>query len=413
MDPKPQRSQRPSLLETDASTDAPESAPPTSLAGVSAGERSVRRGVARPWMWAALLVVVGAVAILALTFSGVFGGNDNAAAVSGATRSRGADASDGATADHSAANGVAGHAVIMQGGAAPESAAATVAAEGAVASANADTAALSKMFAPSSAGAPVRVVRHAPPASHDADVALLTDLLRHVESGTPAERKRLDQIRGTTPDATIEERMQACPAANTAAGLRCRQKLCVGNAGKSPACPEGAPGGLGAVKPSSKAGHAARAAPHRPDVKPDAARIASARPVTPSVQPVTAAPTKITKAATPPPPATPQVAVVKPAPAQPPKPAGATHGVNVVHMATPQYPVAAAREHTSGYATMEFTVGPSGSVSNVHVVASSPRGVFEQAAMQVIRESQFAPAMKNGQPVAAVARRRIDFTLSN
>lgn len=366
-------------------------------------------------MWVALLVVVGVIAILALTFGGVLGGGGSTPAAAVAVRPSASDAAGRVADGHPAAVDAAGHAVIMQGEAAP-TAASTVATR-AVAGANADTTALSKMFAPASATAtahaPAHVARRAAPAGHDADVALLTDLLRHVESGTPAERKRLDQIRGTTPDATIEERMQSCPAANTDAGLRCRQKLCAGNAGKSPACPEGAPGGLGAIKPRSKAGHAARAAPHTPDVRPRAARIAAARPAPPPVKSASAVPTKITKAAAPPPPATPQVAVVKPAPAQPPKPAGATHGVNVVHMATPQYPVAAAREHTSGYATMEFTVGPSGSVSNVHVVASSPRGVFEQAAMQVIRESQFAPAMKNGQPVAAVARRRIDFTLGN
>lgn len=415
MDPKPQRSQRPSLLETDASATAPEDAPPPSLAGVNAGARPLRRRAKRTWMWVSLLVVAGVIAILALAFSGVFGRADNASTASVVMQPRGAVASNGVTAVPPAATDVAGHAVIMPGDGAPAPATTSAAATGAVASANADTTALSKMFAPNSAHAPVRAVRHAPPASHDADVALLTDLLRHVESGTPAERKRLDQIRGVNRGATLEERMQACPAANTAAGLRCRQKLCAGNEGKSPACPEGAPGGLGAIKPGSKAGHGARATPTTVAVSPRAAHIASPRPATPPrAKPVSVAPVTIAKAAAAPPPAAPQVAAGKPpVPAQPPKPVGATRGVNVVHMATPQYPVAAAREHTSGFATMEFTVGPSGAVSNVHVVASSPRGVFDQAAMQVIRESQFAPALKDGQPVAAVARRRIDFNLGN
>lgn len=421
MDPKPQRSQRPSLLEADASDAASDAAQPSetppSLAGINADTHASRQAGAHPWLWVSLLVVVGVIAILALAFSGVLDGGSRPHNPSVAVQTTGSSPARDSLAGRTLSSGAtgAGHAVILPGEAVPVPAPATTAAAtaGVVASANADTATLSKMFAPATASAPAKVVRRATPAGHDADVALLTDLLKHVESGTPAERKRLDRIRGEDSNETIEERMQACPAANTAAGLRCRQKLCAGNAGKSPVCPEGAPGGLGAIKASNKAGHGARAAPAARDASSRAARVASVRPVSqPPVKPVSAITTKVAKAVAPPSPASQQVAVIKPAP-QHPKPTGATHGVNVVHMATPEYPVAAAREHTSGYATMEFTVDPSGAVSNVHVIASSPRGVFDQAAMQVIRASQFSPAMKNGQPIAAVARRRIDFTLSN
>lgn len=92
-----------------------------------------------------------------------------------------------------------------------------------------------------------------------------------------------------------------------------------------------------------------------------------------------------------------------------PKPVGETHGAKVVKMAAAQYPIAAARNQTSGYATVEFTVTATGAVSNVHVVDSSPRRVFDQAAIQAIKNSKFEPALKDGQPVSAVLQRKVAF----
>ncbi|HVU82739.1 MAG TPA: energy transducer TonB, partial [Rhodanobacteraceae bacterium] len=72
-------------------------------------------------------------------------------------------------------------------------------------------------------------------------------------------------------------------------------------------------------------------------------------------------------------------------------------------------PLAAARNQTSGYAVVEFTVTATGSVANVHVVDSSPRRVFDQAAIQAVEHSEFKPALKDGEPVSAVLQRRVDF----
>jgi periplasmic protein TonB len=110
------------------------------------------------------------------------------------------------------------------------------------------------------------------------------------------------------------------------------------------------------------------------------------------------------KAAPPPPPKP-----VAEAPKPPPKPAAVTRAVQVVNPAAPSYPIEAARNQISGYAVVEFTVNPDGSVGNAHVVDSSPRRVFDQAAIEAVKRSQFKPAMKNGEPVASVLRRRIDF----
>ena len=132
------------------------------------------------------------------------------------------------------------------------------------------------------------------------------------------------------------------------------------------------------------------------------------------------------KAASTPPPAPPPVQkpVVQtqpaPAPVQPapkptpppaPQPTGETRAAQVVSPAAPEYPIQAARNHQSGFATVEFTVNPDGSVSNAHVISSNPGGVFNNAAIQAVSRSKFKPALKDGQPVASTLQRRIDFNL--
>ena len=132
-------------------------------------------------------------------------------------------------------------AVILPG---PPDVAASAATPAPAASASKDAVALSEIFTPASerkhAAPPRRVVRRAG-AAGDSDVTLLTALIQHVEVGSPASRKALEQIRRAQKPADaadgIETRMQACPAANTEAGVRCRQKLCAGHSGQTAACP--------------------------------------------------------------------------------------------------------------------------------------------------------------------------------
>jgi len=108
-------------------------------------------------------------------------------------------------------------------------------------------------------------------------------------------------------------------------------------------------------------------------------------------------------------PAPAQPAASKPTP--PPQPTGETRGPQVVSAAAPEYPIEAARNHQSGYATVEFTVNPDGSVSNAHVINANPPRVFNSAAMQAVSRSKFKPALKDGQPVSSTLQRRIDFNL--
>lgn len=101
-----------------------------------------------------------------------------------------------------------------------------------------------------------------------------------------------------------------------------------------------------------------------------------------------------------------QAAAAKP---EPPKPSGETRSAKVITPAAPSYPLQAARNQTSGYAVVEFTVSAQGIVENPRVVDSSPRNVFNDAAIQAVRNSKFEPALKDGEPVSSVLQRRINF----
>lgn len=101
--------------------------------------------------------------------------------------------------------------------------------------------------------------------------------------------------------------------------------------------------------------------------------------------------------------------VAKTAPPPPPKPEGVTRGARVLQAIAAQYPVEAARNQTSGYAVVQFVVTAAGDVTDVHIVSSSPRHVFDQAAIRAVEQSKYQPALKDGDPVSAVLQRRLDF----
>lgn len=102
-------------------------------------------------------------------------------------------------------------------------------------------------------------------------------------------------------------------------------------------------------------------------------------------------------------------AVRRTAPAAAAPTTGETRAAKVVQAAAASYPIDAARNQTSGYATVQFTVTATGTVTGAHIIASSPRRVFDQAAIRAVEQSKYEPAMKDGQAVSAVLQRRVDF----
>lgn len=77
----------------------------------------------------------------------------------------------------------------------------------------------------------------------------------------------------------------------------------------------------------------------------------------------------------------------------------------------PTYPNTAKRANIEGYVTMEFTVRPDGSVSNIQVVDAQPPRMFNRAAKEALSRWKFRPREQDGKRVARNARQTIRFSL--
>lgn len=77
--------------------------------------------------------------------------------------------------------------------------------------------------------------------------------------------------------------------------------------------------------------------------------------------------------------------------------------------APPQYPRDAFQRHQSGYVVLHVEINEDGTVDKVKVVESSPKGVFEAAALQAVFKWRFKPRMANGKTVRQAGLQRIDF----
>jgi protein TonB len=74
-----------------------------------------------------------------------------------------------------------------------------------------------------------------------------------------------------------------------------------------------------------------------------------------------------------------------------------------------EYPAAAAKNHTKGYVVVNLLIGKDGSVELAKVIASSPAGVFDNAALRGVRSWRFAPAKYKGNPVKVWAKQKVRF----
>jgi protein TonB len=71
-----------------------------------------------------------------------------------------------------------------------------------------------------------------------------------------------------------------------------------------------------------------------------------------------------------------------------------------IHAPEPVYPAEALRAGTRGWVELDFTVTPTGDVSDIQVVDAEPQGVFEEAAMQALAQWRFKPRVVNGRATA-------------
>ena len=81
---------------------------------------------------------------------------------------------------------------------------------------------------------------------------------------------------------------------------------------------------------------------------------------------------------------------------------------------TPQYPRRAMRGGIEGYVELSFAVTKTGSVEDIKVLASEPKGFFERAAIRALEKYKYKPLVVNGEPTKQIElRERIDFNLDN
>lgn len=81
------------------------------------------------------------------------------------------------------------------------------------------------------------------------------------------------------------------------------------------------------------------------------------------------------------------------------------------HFVQPIYPADAVARGISGSVDLEFTVNPSGVVTDIRVLTSEPRGVFEQAAINALAKNRYVPVQREGVAVAQRAHIKMRFAL--
>ncbi|MFC5527021.1 energy transducer TonB [Rhodanobacter ginsengisoli] len=90
---------------------------------------------------------------------------------------------------------------------------------------------------------------------------------------------------------------------------------------------------------------------------------------------------------------------------------GETHGAVLTQAAAPHYPPSAVRSRQEGWVQLSFKIDTDGRTSDIKVVESQPRRVFDRAAMEAVQRYRFTPAMKNGVAVSTTKQQRIEFKL--
>ncbi len=73
----------------------------------------------------------------------------------------------------------------------------------------------------------------------------------------------------------------------------------------------------------------------------------------------------------------------------------------------PDYPRRAAQRGIEGWVLVQFTITPTGSVTDAKVVDADPKGMFEEAAIRSILRWRYNPKIEDGQPVERVGVRQV------
>jgi protein TonB len=111
-----------------------------------------------------------------------------------------------------------------------------------------------------------------------------------------------------------------------------------------------------------------------------------------------------TGAVAPPPPPKPEPPARAKVPSRPPR---------VLNWTDPPYPEQARQQGVEGTVVVRLTVRTDGAPSDVRVSKSSGHAALDDAAVAHVRRARFAPALKDGEPVATSITFRVKFRLVN
>ncbi|MCX7724783.1 MAG: TonB family protein [Thermodesulfovibrio sp.] len=91
---------------------------------------------------------------------------------------------------------------------------------------------------------------------------------------------------------------------------------------------------------------------------------------------------------------------------------GTASGPRFIHREVPVYPQVARRLGKEGKVVLRLTIDEKGELVNIEVLEGASYG-FTEAAIEAVKKSKFAPAIKNGKPVASRAILPVRFILKN
>lgn len=92
---------------------------------------------------------------------------------------------------------------------------------------------------------------------------------------------------------------------------------------------------------------------------------------------------------------------------------GVSSGVVPLERVQPKYPSRALSRHIEGHVTIEFTITPHGSVTDARIVSATPEDIFDEAALDAIRQWKFKQKIVNGEAVEQRAVQTLQFKLAN
>ena len=82
------------------------------------------------------------------------------------------------------------------------------------------------------------------------------------------------------------------------------------------------------------------------------------------------------------------------------------------YQAPVEYPRSARSQGVQGYVVLSLLISAAGEIEKVQVLEAEPAGVFEQSAIEGVRNWRFEPAQYQGRNVKVWARQRVRFDLS-